>query len=428
MKQMAVLDALRSNIKRLRKEQDLSQDDIATQIGVVRPVVSNWERGVSEPSLSQFVKLGQIFHVSLDALVSRGGSGKNVIVVDTSMLHKRPAILAELLEKFDEVIVPRVVIDELNYQKEHAQKPSVKKRAALIMNKVDELRQVMPKNLFTPEFKGDKNLKDDEKIARIALERADADFSDKVYMFAHDIWFSYLVRNQRGNLFLLNYNEYLKKFFYDSESFDMAKTQEFFATIKNHHFKPDMSFDPTIDINYCDPETGYTPLIQAICTRQDTVIYYIIEKCPVNLDEPDNYKYHFTPLLHAAQKQNLSLMKKLVEAGADIDKGSEYNEKSHNNYGNTPLMVCAWHGFIEGLTYLIEQGANLNQTDSNGYTALTKACIRGVPEAAALLIDGTDMNIRSRDHKKAIEYITPHKKGSDELYKLFKDREKEATK
>jgi ankyrin repeat protein len=96
--------------------------------------------------------------------------------------------------------------------------------------------------------------------------------------------------------------------------------------------------------------------------------------------------------------QNLKLMKLLVDAGADVDVGS-----SGDNSGNTPLMVCAWHGFYEGVNYLVEQGANLNQTDSNGFTALTKACIKGHSACAELLIDGTDLNIRSRENKKAVE-------------------------
>jgi ankyrin repeat protein len=137
----------------------------------------------------------------------------------------------------------------------------------------------------------------------------------------------------------------------------------------------------------------------------------------IDFDCPDKQRYAFTPLLHTAQMKNITLMKQLVEAGADIDVGS-----NGDNSGNTPLMVCAWHGFYEGVKYLVEQGANLNQTDSNGFTALTKTCIQGHPACAELLIDGTDLNIRSRENKKAVEYIKPNKKNSSDLYKIFKGK------
>jgi len=114
----------------------------------------------------------------------------------------------------------------------------------------------------------------------------------------------------------------------------------------------------------------------------------------------------------------MEIMKLLVEEGADIDIGSK-----GDNSGNTPLMVCAWHGFYEGAKYLIEQGACLNQQDSKaGFTPLIKACFHGHSDIAALLIDGTDINIRSRENKKAIEYIKPNKKTSIELYNLFKGK------
>jgi len=410
-----VMEIVSGNMKRLRKERNMSQEDVAAKVYIARPVISNWERGVGEPSTSQLFNLARAFSVSLDILTSDGGEGKKVAVVDTSMLIKRPAIVKELLENFDEVIIPRVVIDELNNQKDNA-KTWLKQRAWLVMIRINETKN---KKLIIAESReaGGKN---DEKIAKIAIERASRDFGDKVYVFANDVWFSYLIKEKRSNLSLLTYDQYKDQFAGSKDFFNTEKTQNFMALLKNKEFSKikAMDYDPEIDINCHDPETGYTPIIQAVRHKDLDVIKDLLSKykTSIDFDLPDKHKYTFTPLLHTAQMQNISLMKLLVEAGADIDVGS-----GGDNSGNTPIMVCAWHGFYDGVRYLVEQGACLNQQDDNGFTALTKACIKGHPEIAALLIKGTDTNIRSRENKKAIEYIKPNKKNSAEMYKLFRE-------
>jgi transcriptional regulator with XRE-family HTH domain len=409
------------NIKRLRKEQNMSQEDLASKLNIARPVISNWERGIGEPSTSQLARLAQILKVSLDVLVNNETDGKCVAVIDTSMLIKRPAIIKEIVEKFDEIIVPQVVIDELNNQKDNA-KPWLKRQATLIMNYINEIKNKKENNKLNIESILSKNINDkhDVQIANIAIERAGKDFGDKVYVFATDIWFSFLVSEKRGNLFLLDYDTYKKQFLENEEFYDIEKTHRFMSLVKEKKWEQIMSleYDPEIDINYVDPETGYTPLIQAIRHLNIDIIRYIIDKYKsnINLDCHDDYKYKFTPLLHTAQLRKMDIMKLLVEEGADIDVGSK-----GDNSGNTPLMVCAWHGFFEGAKFLVEQGACLNQQDSkNGFTALIKACFNGHPEIAALLINGTDLHIRSRENKKAIEYINPNKKTSLELFNLFR--------
>jgi len=416
-----VMDNVSSNIKRLREKLGMSQEDIAQKMHIARPVISNWERGKGEPSTSQLTRLAQILNVSLDVLVHNETEGKQVAIIDTSMLVKRPAIIREITEKLDEIIIPQVVIDELNNQKDNA-KPWLKKQAALIMHFIDEIKNKNKKLIIYPTLSNNVKDKHDVQIANIAIERATKNFSDKIYVFANDIWFSFLVKEKRSNIFLLSYQEYKLKFLDNEDFYNADKTQEFMTLIKNKYWKQihSMKYNPEIDINYIDPETGYTPLIQAIRHRNIEIIRYLLEtyKTNIDLDCHDNFKYKFTPLLHAAQMKNIDIMKLLVEEGADIDVGS-----MGDNSGNTPLMVCAWHGFYDGVKFCIEQGACLNQQDSKaGFTALIKACFHGHLEVAALLIKGTDVHIRSRENKKAIEYIKPNKKNSMELYNLFKGK------
>ncbi|WP_425468280.1 helix-turn-helix domain-containing protein [Protaetiibacter larvae] len=49
--------------KRLRAARllvDLEQADIAVRVGVARQTVSNWERGLTEPSATQFVRWAHV--------------------------------------------------------------------------------------------------------------------------------------------------------------------------------------------------------------------------------------------------------------------------------------------------------------------------------------------------------------------------------
>lgn len=54
----------------LRKEYNLSQEDLAEKIFVSRQSISNWERGKSYPDIESLLLLSNIFNVSLDYLVT----------------------------------------------------------------------------------------------------------------------------------------------------------------------------------------------------------------------------------------------------------------------------------------------------------------------------------------------------------------------
>ena len=61
--------SLGENISRLRSQKNMSQGDLASELGVSRQSISKWETDGSVPELEKLVKLSQIFGVSLDELV-----------------------------------------------------------------------------------------------------------------------------------------------------------------------------------------------------------------------------------------------------------------------------------------------------------------------------------------------------------------------
>ncbi|NLR10699.1 MULTISPECIES: helix-turn-helix domain-containing protein [Lactobacillaceae] len=58
-----------TQLKKIRKEQNTTQDDLASQLFVTRQAISKWESGDSTPDLNNLIKLTNIFNVSLDTLV-----------------------------------------------------------------------------------------------------------------------------------------------------------------------------------------------------------------------------------------------------------------------------------------------------------------------------------------------------------------------
>lgn len=60
---------LSKQIKKYRKKQKLSQENLAEKVHVTRHTISNWERGKNIPDLNILILLNQIFNTSLDNLV-----------------------------------------------------------------------------------------------------------------------------------------------------------------------------------------------------------------------------------------------------------------------------------------------------------------------------------------------------------------------
>lgn len=60
-----------AKIRLLRKQKDLSQDEVAKRIGYSRIQVSNWEIGRSEPDVLAINKLATLYFVTTDYLLGK---------------------------------------------------------------------------------------------------------------------------------------------------------------------------------------------------------------------------------------------------------------------------------------------------------------------------------------------------------------------
>ena len=111
-----------------------------------------------------------------------------------------------------------------------------------------------------------------------------------------------------------------------------------------------------------------------------------------------------SPLLFAARHGDLDAARYLIDAGADANDTAPV--------GTSALVVAAHSGHTELALYLLDQGADPN-TDGAGYTALHAATLRGdVVMADALLAAGADANALvtrgSEGRRNSPDYVLEH--------------------
>ena len=58
------------NLKRLRKEHQYTQENVAEKINVSRQSIAKWENGESTPDIDTLIKLSKLYDVTLDNLVN----------------------------------------------------------------------------------------------------------------------------------------------------------------------------------------------------------------------------------------------------------------------------------------------------------------------------------------------------------------------
>ena len=57
------------NLKYLRTEKKIGQIELAHEIGVSKGIISMWENGLREPTMSSLIALAKFFGVTIDYLV-----------------------------------------------------------------------------------------------------------------------------------------------------------------------------------------------------------------------------------------------------------------------------------------------------------------------------------------------------------------------
>ncbi len=62
---------LAENLKRIRKENNLSQEEFAEKLGVSRQSVSKWESNSAYPEMDKLIQISNIFNIGIDELINK---------------------------------------------------------------------------------------------------------------------------------------------------------------------------------------------------------------------------------------------------------------------------------------------------------------------------------------------------------------------
>src|SRR5439155_12619324 len=89
-------------------------------------------------------------------------------------------------------------------------------------------------------------------------------------------------------------------------------------------------------------------------------------------------KSGFTPLLFAAQADDLKMAEMLVADGADVSAATSAPASLGPPPGTTALLMAEASGYERLGLFLLEKGADPNTTDSNGASALHYAVHKGM--------------------------------------------------
>lgn len=317
---------------------------------------------------------------------------ERIAVVDTSALMKNPRLVEQLVEEYGKVVIPKVVMDELLQLKSNV-KSSVRKKATEIIKQISSID-----GISIAECKTETKESNDCRIIATA-ESVSIEKNCVVDIITDDIdYMAYLKQNDVIKAVKLV--DYIAK---SQKIIDMAKIMSIDNYYGDEYEKEYGDINPSEANAYM--KDGNTLIISVVRNRGKSFekkkekIKWLIGK-GADVNRRDNGHRYMPPLSHAVQVNDYEIFKFLLnECKADPNVGSKdpygTGKLRQKNEGNMPLMVAAWEGKDKFVDILCKDPrTSINQQDSNGFTALIKAGLKGNEKCMQILKDaGADQKI-----------------------------------
>lgn len=68
---------LKENLKILRKNKGLSQEELSVKLNVVRQTISKWEQGLSVPDAEMLISISEVFDTPVSVIIGENIEGKD---------------------------------------------------------------------------------------------------------------------------------------------------------------------------------------------------------------------------------------------------------------------------------------------------------------------------------------------------------------
>ncbi|MCP5145232.1 MAG: ankyrin repeat domain-containing protein [Gammaproteobacteria bacterium] len=122
---------------------------------------------------------------------------------------------------------------------------------------------------------------------------------------------------------------------------------------------------------------GTTPLHAAVANSDPEIVSLLIERgAEVNRNDADNESALMLVMQRRDRAGVVPIIETLVTAGADVDANALYHHLQRTR-GGTPLHYAVRAGNNAAIEALVKAGAEVNQKDPDGLTALDYAMARG---------------------------------------------------
>ncbi|MCC0680783.1 helix-turn-helix transcriptional regulator [Clostridioides sp. ES-S-0005-03] len=101
---------INTNLKRLRKIHQYTQEELAEKLNVSRQSVAKWENGESTPDIDSCIKLAKLYNVRLDDLVNHSEEKSGIIVPPTGKFFFGAVVVGER----GQIVIPKEARDVFN--------------------------------------------------------------------------------------------------------------------------------------------------------------------------------------------------------------------------------------------------------------------------------------------------------------------------
>lgn len=362
-----------SRLKELREKNGCTMADMAKKIDVLEGLkpgtgmnkssISRVEGGkTAEKTLLEMArKYCKVFGMS-ESQTEQFLRGEKAAVPDTSALLKNSQLIDELNKEYSKVVIPKVVVDELDNIK-NKNSGSLGRKAWEVIRGIS-----YGSRTILMEYNGDADEDNEDcKIIYIAQEASDT-YHCKVDIITEDTDYSAYLKGHES-VSALHLREYMAT---KQDLINMTKLARIDAYYADSYEECE---EPTADEVNAYLQDGNTLIISAVRNNRATIeqrkekIKWLIQ-LGADVNKRDCSRRYFPALSHAVQMKDYEMfMFLLLECKANPNVGSrnpfDAGKVRQKNEGNMPLMIAAWEGKKDFVIALCEdERTSINQQDA----------------------------------------------------------------